>query len=233
MDVQDPGFDDTEVAFQRLREVLAAPDRRGWRRHLRRAEAPEDIAGEPGRGRPWGRGALVAVPLLAAAMILITSVMRPPDAGAGRTRSTEGPVASAPEEDAAPGPFGTTHSTGMSRPGPAPPGPGERVWPAEPVSVDGTVVSIGDRRWSVGAAGDLVLVGDWDCDGSPTPAVLRPGAGGFFVFDHWASDGEAAIARKIGQFPGAVTATAAGCGSALVTLAGGRQRRVDTASSGE
>lgn len=227
MDVPAPEIDDTEVAFQRLREVLAAPDRRSWRRHLRRTrvdpgESPGDLAGN--QRRQWGWGAVVAVPLLGAAVILITSVMRPPDAGAGRTWSAEGTQASVPE---GPAPLDPSQPTGTSSPG-----SGERVWPGEPISVDGTVVIIGDRRWSVGAAGDMVLVGDWDCDGAPTPAVLRPGDGGFFVFDRWAGEGEAATARKIGQFPGAVSATAAGCGTAVVTLAGGGQRRLETASSG-
>lgn len=230
MRVADPEVDDTEVAFQRLREVLAAPDRRGWRRHLRRTPAdppaaPDGRAGDPAR-RQWGWGAVVAVPLVGAAVILIASVVRPPDAGAGRTPSAEETAASVTEGD--PRPFGTTHPTVTS-----PPGSGERVWPGGPISVDGTVVSIGDRRWSVGAAGDMVLVGDWDCDGAPTPAVLRPGDGGFFVFDRWAGEGEAATARKIGHFPGAVSATAAGCGSALVTLTGGGQQRVETTSSGQ
>lgn len=38
-------------------------------------------------------------------------------------------------------------------------------------------------RYALGQAGDLVVVGDWDCDGTDTPAVVRPIDGEVFVFD--------------------------------------------------
>jgi hypothetical protein len=40
---------------------------------------------------------------------------------------------------------------------------------------------------AVGGAGDLVVVGDWDCDGIDTPAVLRPSSHSVWVFDRWDS----------------------------------------------
>lgn len=52
--------------------------------------------------------------------------------------------------------------------------------------VDGNVVTLGDRRYEVGEPGDIVVVGDWDCDGTDTPALLRPASGGLFVFERWA-----------------------------------------------
>src|SRR5687768_12665839 len=52
----------------------------------------------------------------------------------------------------------------------------ERLWPSEPVEIDGTELRAAGRRWSVGAEGDLVAVGDWWCDGRRTVAVLRPSA---------------------------------------------------------
>ena len=41
------------------------------------------------------------------------------------------------------------------------------------------------RRYALGRTGDIVVVGDWNCDGSPTPALLRPTTGAVAVFGHW------------------------------------------------
>lgn len=57
----------------------------------------------------------------------------------------------------------------------------------EPVRVAGTTVVVGAHRFEVGQPGDLVVLGDWDCDGGATPAVLRPGTGEVFVFTEWAT----------------------------------------------
>lgn len=58
------------------------------------------------------------------------------------------------------------------------------------VEVAGSVLSGDGRRWRIGEEGDVVHLGDWDCDGVSTPAVLRPDTGELFVFDRWASPGE-------------------------------------------
>lgn len=58
----------------------------------------------------------------------------------------------------------------------------------QPVLIDGTTVSVGSVRFAVGAPGDQVAVGDWDCDGRITAAVLRPPTGEVFLFDGWAAD---------------------------------------------
>lgn len=59
----------------------------------------------------------------------------------------------------------------------------------EPVHVDGRTVAAGDARWTLGEPGDLVAIGDWNCDGGATPALLRPVTGEVFVFPAWAPDG--------------------------------------------
>lgn len=41
------------------------------------------------------------------------------------------------------------------------------------------------RRYAIGRAGDIVVTGDWDCDGTATPAVLRPETGEVAVFSSW------------------------------------------------
>jgi hypothetical protein len=53
---------------------------------------------------------------------------------------------------------------------------------------DGVLVAAG-QRWALGQSGDLVAIGDWDCDGQPTPALLRPSTGSVFVFAKWADAG--------------------------------------------
>lgn len=45
------------------------------------------------------------------------------------------------------------------------------------------------RRYAIGAEGDLVVIGDWDCDGEATPAIARPGTGQVVLFDRWPSPG--------------------------------------------
>ena len=49
----------------------------------------------------------------------------------------------------------------------------------------GTVVEHGGRLYGVGAPGDFVETGDWDCDGEPTPAIVRPSTGDVVLFDAW------------------------------------------------
>ena len=41
------------------------------------------------------------------------------------------------------------------------------------------------RRYAIGTEGDLVVIGDWDCDGVATPAIARPGTGQVAMFDRW------------------------------------------------
>lgn len=69
----------------------------------------------------------------------------------------------------------------------------------DPIAQDGRQVRVGDARYDVGADGDQVVVGDWDCDGLATAAVLRPATGEVFVFDGWPA----------GPEPTSITATTA------------------------
>ncbi|MDH3755091.1 MAG: hypothetical protein OEU32_14570 [Acidimicrobiia bacterium] len=61
---------------------------------------------------------------------------------------------------------------------------------ADRVSIADGVVTVNDRRYAVGVAGDRLAVGDWDCDGLATVAVVRPSSGEIFIFDAWAQRGE-------------------------------------------
>ncbi|HUP87201.1 MAG TPA: hypothetical protein VM143_16220 [Acidimicrobiales bacterium] len=108
-----------------------------------------------------------------------------------------------------------------------------RVWPAEPVEVVGNEIRSGGHRWSVGAPGDLVAVGDWDCDGQPTPAVARPGTSQLFVFREWATGAATTAAAAGPSIPGdavAIAADPSGCGRAAVRRAGGGIEVVTTGS---
>ena len=49
----------------------------------------------------------------------------------------------------------------------------------------GAVLEHGGHRYGVGAPGDFVQTGDWDCDGRATPAIVRPSTGHVVLFDTW------------------------------------------------
>lgn len=219
------GHGDADIAFVRLREVLGAPDRHGLRGRLGGLGAPRGRRAEGALGGGdtstprWLR--LVAVPIVGAGVILLLGALRP---SPGPTEA--GPPTTPTDVVARP-------SASAPLPPPTPPTPHrpERLWPDGPVSVEGNVVRRGDERWVVGAPGDVVVVGDWDCDLEPTPAVLRPASGGFYVFDGWA-DGPAAPARKVIERPGAIVAEASGCGVAVLRAADGVGHEVPTQEAG-
>ena len=73
-------------------------------------------------------------------------------------------------------------------------------------TLDGRRIRTGTGVFEVGSPGDAVALGDWDCDGFATPAVLQPDTSRVFVFDRWPTDGEVS-------------------GSASATVAGGRTMR--------
>ena len=53
----------------------------------------------------------------------------------------------------------------------------------------------GGRRYGLGAPGDIVVLGDWDCDGIVTPALLQLDDHTVAVFDRW-PDPDAAVAAQ-------------------------------------
>ena len=204
-----------------LRDVLRAPDQRTWHRRLRaRVIPPVEAAdprpalfpalgadNEPGPTRRWAP--LLAVPVLAVAIVAVTALRggTPPPAAAP-------PLAFDPPTSTA-----STATTTAAEPDAV------RVGPVEAIEVVGREVRRAGGRWEVGADGDVVTVGDWDCDRRPTPAVLRPSTGTVAVFDGW----DATVARPVttvagaaGLRPGTV------CGEAAVVTANGTTQLVDT-----
>jgi len=99
---------------------------------------------------------------------------------------------------------------------------------AEPVEVGGGVVSLNGTRFAVGLEGDVLVLGDWDCDGLRTVAALRPATGEIFVFDGYAAPGEDLVVGARIRVSGAVDLQGAdpdgdGC-PALIAVGPGGQR---------
>lgn len=79
----------------------------------------------------------------------------------------------------------------------------------EMVEVAQGVVSVSGQRWQVAPPDDLVAVGDWDCDGVSTPAVVQPATGAVWTFPRWAEGDEEVVASaETVTAPGAVSAAA-------------------------
>jgi hypothetical protein len=85
------------------------------------------------------------------------------------------------------------------------------------------------ERFRVGAADDVAIVGDWDCNGTETPAVLRSD-GSVWTWPTWAE-----APRPVGTAHGATTLVATrddGChrldaldaDGGMVTIDGDRRR---------
>ncbi len=69
------------------------------------------------------------------------------------------------------------------------------------------------RRFVLGRSGDELLVGDWDCHASSTPAVYRPATGQVFEWNGWAAPGRPVAPAKVldtGIRDGVATAVASG-----------------------
>lgn len=103
------------------------------------------------------------------------------------------------------------------------------------VSIEHDVVVAGGHRYRVGRVGDLAAIGDWDCDGTSTIAVLRPEDGTVHVFDRWALDGRPAQAATWGRVDGAasIAAPADGCGAPRVTTTAGAVQTVTPTGSSD
>jgi hypothetical protein len=173
----DGGLPDPDVA------LLDPGDRGMWDElHGIRPRADDRPAG---RGR-WRAGAAASVAALVGFIVVSGVLTWPSGGGAGpptaplaepstttpaTTRPT--PSTTAPRATTSPP---TTPTTSAAAPAAAP--------------TDAPVVVHEDRRYQVGVAGDLAVVGDWRCDGSALVALYRPSSGSVFVFHSWPRPGE-------------------------------------------
>jgi len=71
----------------------------------------------------------------------------------------------------------------------------------ETVHRTGGVLQAGTARFTLGGPDDAWAVGDWDCDGRRTPALLHDGS--LVVFDAWPGPGGELQGRRVATAPGA------------------------------
>lgn len=143
---------------------------------------------------------------LAAALVVVGVVLL----AVGMTRSGDGDVPDQSAPSVAVDPASTTTSTTA-----------ERHAASE---VADSILVVDGRRYRVGQAGDELLVDDWDCDGTSTPAVLRPGTGEVFVFPRWVERAELVVEPTLTVARAEVLVsetTAGGCPSLTVLTASG------------
>ena len=104
---------------------------------------------------------------------------------------------------------------------------------AEALVVDGSTVDAGVARWSLGEPGDVAAVGDWDCDGEASAALLRPATGDVFLFANWAELDAPVTVEATRQVADGVGIRAEpgqdGCDRLLVDLQGGGSTPVEVA----
>lgn len=91
------------------------------------------------------------------------------------------------------------------------------------------VLRAGSARWTLGQRGDALALGDWDCDGVATPALVRAGDRSVFLFPRWAGPGDAVDAVLHSHLPaGAALIPAAACGAPLARSTDGSTTPLDT-----
>jgi hypothetical protein len=99
------------------------------------------------------------------------------------------------------------------------------------LTVDGATVTAGEARWTLGQAGDQITLGDWDCDGSASAALLRPPTGDVFLFPDWARSGAPVSVTPIQRVAEAVGIHTepgdAPCDRLVVDVASGPPRTIE------
>ncbi len=106
------------------------------------------------------------------------------------------PPLTSTEPTPAPPPATSTEPTPAPPPATAPPSSTSAINTRQTTETTSLVTTPGDlviehagRRYGLGAAGDLAIVGDWNCDGVRTPALLQRSTGIVAVFDSWPEAG--------------------------------------------
>lgn len=191
---------------------------RPWRERVVRA-GPSDAAATS--TTPWRRRRNVAVGACAGLMVVALWAVLAPDQRA--TTAAPSPASDAPSPPAPPPPATPTPS-----PAPLPP-----TVATPHVVVVGNLVAVDSDWYEVGTSGDVVRVGDWDCDGFPSPAVLRPSTGEVFVFNDLASGDVTRRADALTVVPDATDLAAVpsqGCDALMVLDDAGHESVVEVTS---
>jgi hypothetical protein len=148
-----------------------------------------------------------------------------PDRAARRATSTE--TTAPPPTAAAPG-----------CPAPSAPAPGTVLADHDgdgcpsPVVLGDGAVELAGTRYLVGAPGDLLAVGDWDCDGRATVGLVERPSGLVYLFERWAREGADEVVPAVAAVEGAESVATApgddgGCEVLVVTDADGRRTEVE------
>lgn len=99
---------------------------------------------------------------------------------------------------AAPVPVEIAVDSPVTSPSVAAPDVAATVRSSAPVHVaQPTVLVHGGRRFALGSTDDHVVMGDWDCDGEPTPAVLVRATGEIARFGRWPEPGGSVFADEV------------------------------------
>ena len=209
-------------------EQLSADEPRIWR------IPPRPLVPVSTRRRPVVVGAVVAVLVaITAGVVLVRGATAPPTEIASSTQLATQNVATAtptrtpiqPRQTTATTPSTTIRSEHeLLAPCPtvvaAFTADHDRDGCLSPINISRGSVIVGDLTFRVGVPEDTILVGDWNCDGRSTLAVLRQSTGEIFVFDDWAVDGQVE-ATLVGQVTGPAAFTAVelpnGCQDLRVT----------------
>lgn len=175
-----------------------------------RPESGSPRVGErPDRPRWASRAALLTLPMIGVVLVVIVA------ASSSGSRPHPSPTAAVP--------LARVTTTSIRPRDDHPRCPGEDC-PTDGQIV-GNLIRRGDRWFEAGRSGDHVSLGDWDCDGVDTPAVVRPSTGEVFVFDHWPTGREPTTVAPVAVVPTAMSletvTTASGCAPPRVRLADG------------
>lgn len=151
------------------------------RAHL--SPAPSEDGGRLRLRRPrTGRLLTFAGPLIAASIAAAALIARP--TGAGEVLADDELLVET-----------TTTSGRAETPSPSPsPSPSQQ----------GGVIATSTGRYEIGTADDRVVLGDWDCDGEDTPAMLVPASGDIYAYASWADDRRTVEGRHVRTVAGAV-----------------------------
>ena len=138
-----------------------------------------------------GDGTSAAPPVIASASLGAPS--RPAAPAAPEVAAQEAPTPAPPTTQPDPSQRPERAAGSPDPPGSATarcPGPGSGLRDvdgdgcAERIRITAGFVSVDGIRYPVGAPGDQVAVGDWDCDGIATVAIVQPG-GRVYLFEDW------------------------------------------------
>ncbi|HUF33487.1 MAG TPA: hypothetical protein VMN58_09805 [Acidimicrobiales bacterium] len=172
--------------------ALLAPPSAGDGHHLDAA-----VATSPPRATGMTAQHLALRPLAGAASLLVGLTLAvggamAPSVPAGETPALNESATTAPLMP--PGRDHTTPATAATPVRPTPPDDGPD---------DEHTLEIHGGRWVVGEHGDVVVLGDWNCDGRRTPALLRPPDATVWTFDPPVGAVHEVRARAVGIVPGA------------------------------